>query len=352
MVVVLLGAGAAGLSVATSSGTHGSATQTTGLRVVSTIPANTLPSAPVSPPTTAFAAPPPAPRPTPTTSSAWRQQVISVVGSAQDVAPTPQALYWLETPGANVQTSPLLVIPVRYDEATHAITKGPSMSGDIGDPALTVTGGWVWVVVGIGGAVAVEQFDPLTMARRVQETLTVPQSLNSLVTPILAATVNGPLWVAAGDDLWALNPSTGAVEKEFDAVTGNPVTVANVLGITSPSVAATGTGVWVAVRTGMLGTVSELSSSGLNTIAPPSSSQYTNTYDGAMGFSLAVSDGVLWLGNGQNGFQCADPATGDIRATEALPSAFLEDAYALNGVVYAFDGNDLVAITPPAACFG
>jgi len=102
----------------------------------------------------------------------------------------------------------------------------------------------------------------------------------------------------------------------------------------------------------MMGGVSEASSDGLKAIAPASSYEDTNVYHQAMGFSVDVSDGVLWLGNVLNGFQCADPETGAIRATEAMPIAFFEDPYALDHVVYAFDGSDLVAISPPAVCFG
>ena len=90
--------------------------------------------------------------------------------------------------------------------------------GHVGSPAITVTGGWVWVVVGVGDDVVVEQLDIsrlLSIAKQIRS-----QSRTTCcragVDPVLTATINGPLWVAGGEDLWALNPSTGAIETEFN----------------------------------------------------------------------------------------------------------------------------------------
>ncbi len=319
----------------------------------------------------------------------WPEQVIADVGSAEDVAPTAQALYWLSLPGSPSNGVRETVAPRRYDESTHQVTSGPSITGyGIGDPAITVTGGWVWVVLGGTKSVEVVQYDPRTMDIHKEQTFPIAQLPTATVdTPILSATVNGPLWIAAVDDLWALNPSTGTIETEldsgypissmstdptgtrlyvggngnsltlpgevteYDAETGHWLGLDTFGDVGPPTVAAATGAVWVASQGGTMGGVVELSSHDLSTIGPSDQGGFSTTYDQQMGFSVGVSDGVLWLGNVLNGFQCADPGTGAIRSTEFMPAEFITDPYARDGVVYAIEGPRLVAITPPAACF-
>jgi len=79
----------------------------------------------------------------------WPRRTITGTGTVQDIAPTSQALYWL------VVTTPasaafMTVTPVRDDLGSLQMTGGSPLTGVVGSPALTVTGGWVWVVIGQG----------------------------------------------------------------------------------------------------------------------------------------------------------------------------------------------------------
>jgi hypothetical protein len=82
-------------------------------------------------------------------------------------------------------------------------------------------------------------------------------------------------------------------------------------------------------------------------------------YAGTMGSAATISGGVLWVTRIQH-LTCADPATGAVRATEALPgvSAF-GGAVALAHELFVEGQNaeggpfgSIQAVNPPAACWG
>ncbi|HVC71193.1 MAG TPA: hypothetical protein VNC61_13135 [Acidimicrobiales bacterium] len=242
-------------------------------------------------------------------------------------------------------------------------------------------------MVGDGAEALVEQLDPTTLAVHSERRLPVTDTLHpSLYSPVLTATVGGPLWVAAGEDIWALNPSTGVIETEFDA--GNQIgsmstapdgTLLYTIGLTSDdggsivteydartgrqlnrsdqqaavgagTVAATNGGVWVSYRTGMAGPALELSSKDLSKIAPPNNPNGPfDTFDQIMGVGSGVSEGVLWL-TSSNEITCANPSTSVVRASE---SATVSDPVAIGGLLYALPpSGGVVVITPPKTCFG
>ena len=201
-------------------------------------------------------------------------------------------VYWLSQPGALSNNGAPVTI---YEDSpiSGQVTKGPSFTGFIGSPALTDTAGWVWIVVGVGDNVVVKQLDPSTLAIHASESLPVNDGAAPQVNATLTATVDGPLWMAGGEDLWALNPSNGAVEAEidtgnwigsmstdpagsllyvdgqtsatggiavteYDAQTGKELLRVEkplylVLAVGTGSIAATKSGVWVSVRYGMAG---------------------------------------------------------------------------------------------------
>ena len=316
-------------------------------------------------------------------------RTIASTGTAQDIAPTSDGVYWLSQPGL-ISNTGAPVIVYEYDPVSGRVTKAPSTTGFIGSPALTVTGGSVWIVVEVGNSVVVEQLDPTTLASDFRESLPVKDHVGSLppspVLPVLTATVDGPLWVAGGEDVWALNPSTGAVETEFDAgneitsmstdptgsllftsgrSTGFPMVVTEYDAQTGQqmrqseqgaivpgTVAATNGGVWVSARGGNAGGAFELSATGLNEIAPPASEgQGFGTFDQIMGVGSSISERTLWLTSlAASSLTCADPATGAVRASESsqvfTPIARGQQLYA---VVWP---GTVVVITPPAKCFG
>ena len=335
--------------------------------------------------------------PTKPTANTWPMRTIVQIGTAQDIgqdiAPTADGVYWLTDTPTSIAPAPTVNMPFRYIPASGRVIGGTSITGTVGSPAITVTGGWVWAVVGVGDDAVVEQLDTSTLALISRESLPVKDNLfGPGVDPVLTATVDGPLWVAGGEDLWALNPSTGAIETEFN--TGNE--------ITSMSTDPTGTllytgaegsrvrpgshriqrtdrsrdeagiptglrgsrrcchirrGSWVSFRTGMAGESIELSANGLSQIAPPPQTNGAafGTYHEIGGVGASVSEGTLWVTSPATGatvtLTCADPATGTVRASDSVQRG-VEDFIASGSLLYVFHDNELVGITPPAKCFG
>jgi hypothetical protein len=267
-----------------------------------------------------------------------------------------------------------------------------------GSVLLTATGGWVWMVVAVGDDLVVRQLDPSTLALHASKSLRVKDGVSPVgppfIYPAMTQTVDGPLWVSAGDDLWALNPSTSVVETQFNAgndilsmstdpsgnllYAGGETTTDDEANVTEfnahtgqelmrtsfeangPLVAATTGGVWVSTRSGMAGGVVELSVASLERIAPPASTdQGLGTFYAMSGVGSSVSEGTLWLtglGIGDDpSLTCADPTTGAVRASESPVSVFAP--IASGHLLYAVESLDsgvgeVVAIAPPAKCFG
>jgi hypothetical protein len=323
----------------------------------------------------------------------WPERTIASVGQAQDIAPTSTGVYWLSQPGALSNNGAPVTI-YEYNPLSGHVTKGPSFTGFIGSPALTDTAGWVWIVVGVGDNVVVKQLDPSTLAIRSSESLPVEDGASPQVNATLTATVDGPLSVAGGEDLWALNPSNGAVEAEFDtgnwigsmstdpsgsllyvdgqtsATGGMAVTEYDaqtgkelerveeplylVRAVGTGSTAATNSGVWVSVRYGMAGGAFELSAHGLALIAPPPSKAETfGTYDQFMGIGSGVSEQTLWLTSNAHipTLSCADPTTGAVRASEPTPVAVFAPIASGTRLYALASPGAIVVITPPAKCF-
>ena len=70
------------------------------------------------------------------------------------------------------------------------------------------------------------------------------------------------------------------------------------------------------------------------------------------GVETGVSEGTLWLSNAK-ALTCANPTTGAVLASDSIPAQErVSDAIASDRTLYAFDNADLLAITPPANCFG
>jgi hypothetical protein len=329
-------------------------------------------------------------------SNQWPQRTIAAVtGEVQDIAPTSNGVYWLANNNAqSVSLTPTTVF--RYNPTTGRVLKGPSsITGLVGSPALTVTGGWVWIVAGVGADIVAEQLNPSTLALHAKESLSVRNTLFPPPTPApnLTATVDGPLWIAGGEDLWALNPVTGAVETEFDTgneiasmstdpsgsllYTGGQTTPAGGMSVTEynaqtgeelersdqqdaitvGTVAATSGAVWVSYRTGMLGSSVGLSANGLRVIFPPPNvdpSSHTKYCD-LMGVWASVSEGTVWLTNlGQNNsgtVTCAHSTTGAVPASEETRVAVF-GPIASGQLLYAVTlSGGVVVITLPPACF-
>ena len=254
---------------------------------------------------------PKVPPTTPTTTKPnlgqWSERTVIRTGPAQDIIPTSDSVYWLSTPG-QPSASPQPVTPMRYNSGSGQVTKGPSLTGFVGSPSMTVADGWVWVVAGVGNNVVVEQFHPTTLALHATHTLALKTTVGGYpANPVVTATTDGPLWVGSENDLWKLSPSTGAPEAEFNiggvdissmstnptgtllyvggsntlpvnaieypvtteynAQTGAELYRVALQGATTETVAATSNGVWVSFETGLAGIALELSAHGLHQIA-------------------------------------------------------------------------------------
>ncbi len=340
-----------------------------------------------------------APSTTESNSREWPSRVITTNGNLQDIVPIQRAVYWLSIGGPQVGTTEILVTPMRYDLSTGALETGPGISSDdISSGDLAVAGGYVWVAVGSGTKVVLVSLDSTTLAVRDRVSLPVKNDLSTaspdIIDPVITSTTNGPLWAAGGEDLWALNPVTGAIETEFntgdeiaslstdpaghllytggvmdysgdwrvgeyDAHTGKELLQTVGEAVSAPIVAATTGGVWVSQRFGMSGAAVELSASALKRLAPPTSElQGFGTYDQIGGVWSSVSEGTLWLTSASQvaNLVCADPATGAVRASELTtlgPFAPIAIGHVLYALTSPLGGvSNVVVIAPPAKCFG
>ena len=105
----------------------------------------------------------------------------------------------------------------------------------------------------------------------------------------------------------------------------------------------------------MAGNAFELSATDLTRIAPPASAtRGFGTFEQIMGVSSSVSEQDS-LATSTNDLTCADPTTGAVRATEST-SVAISSTVADGSNLYAIASSegspdDVVVITPPAACF-
>ncbi len=344
--------------------------------------------------------PPTTPSTAKSSTGQWPSRTITTKGTFRSIVATESAVYWLSFGGPQqLGSRPTMATPVRYDPTSGEVNKGPGISGDIASGDLAAAGGSVWVAVGSGPDVVVVRLDPTTLAIRDRISLPVRDHLSIAgpltIYPVITRTINGPVWVAGGEDLWALNPATGAVETEFDAgdeiyslstdptgsllYTGGEENAnenewsvkeydaqsgkdrVNIQGesVWHPTVAATTGGVWVSLLSGNAGGQAELSggaggavelsAKSLQLVAPPPSErQGFGPFVAEGGVESDVSQGTLWLapaslgGGNSPTLTCANPATGTVRANESTNLAPFE---------FIAEGHTLYALTSNALAF-
>ena len=372
--LLVLSACSAGRSLATRG--HSAPTS------VTTSPSTSSPRSSSSLTTTTSTA---APSPFTTTARAWPSDLVvgTGVGTVSDLNPTTDALYALDQApiGGDSHTS---AQPIRYDLITHRVLFGaPIADAD----AMTVTGGWVWVVardVNGSPAIVVYKLDPTTL------TLVGQQSLGAafyeFMTTTLSATVDGPLWVAGGSTLYALSPETGAILHEVppgmdissistspdgtvlyavgnEDTANQPVVIVELdahnghtlarqveqgSGEDLAAAAAATAGAWVAIRGGMHGDTALYERTDLRAVTTPGS--YPSPFDWAMWESVNVSGDTLWLVSLQ-GLTCADPTTGTVRMGEPQVPSQVDSVVANGGILYGGGAGGLSVISAPRACF-
>lgn len=341
------------------------------------------PSAPSNalPPTTT------SPAAIPNTPTAWPSDLVvgTGTGTVTDLNPTTDAVYALDRApiGAGPHTS---ARPLRYDLITHRVLFGAPISDA---DAMTVTGGWVWVVGSApngASGVVVYTLDPDALTTVATKTLLVSEPGDfEVVTGTLTATAGGPLWVAGGGNLYALSATTGAILHELPAgMTASSLSTSpdgSVLyvggrrdlaplvlseldahsgrllasesetdGVGDTRVAGTNGGVWVSFRTGMMGVAVLHDKTGLRAVPTPQY-PFPSPFEQGMGVTTNVSDGTLWLAGLQR-LACADPLTGALRVSEPPVESQIDTVVASGGTLYGGGTGGLSVISAPRACFG
>ncbi len=252
-----------------------------------------------------------------------------------------------------------------------------------------VTGNTVWVLSSYSGSSAVlTGYNGKTLAPAGTVTVPVSGQLPSAPQGVLASGSDGDLYVAAGSAVAVVNPQTHQVIKQiptsgpisslavspggsklfvgtgafrllaYNPVSGAPLGSSAMTGLSSTggNLVATSGGVWGMVGIGMSGWVWFAPNGDL--------SQVVRVSQGA-GAGLdsvpTFSGGAVWIG-GSHTLACADPATGQVRASTAIPTDkgiveyFGSVTVAGNGRTYALYQNQaaqqfgVATLTPPAAC--
>jgi hypothetical protein len=165
-----------------------------------------------------------------------------------------------------------------------------------------------------------------------------------------------------GSTLYAIANAVGTRPIEVYEVslqTGTIVASKGILGVGGDVTAVRG-GVWVAYRTGMLGTAQLLSSGNLAVVAsrPATGPVPVPGSSEAMGISVIVTGGTAWLTD-LTAIVCANASTGQVLDAASLPSGVGEFwvVGAIGRSLYAAEtrgsgpGPALVKVATPTACW-
>ena len=282
---------------------------------------------------------------------------------------------------------------VRIDPGSGAVLQSVPFSSPVANPPV-VMGGTVWVVSSYGDARAVLLgFDAQTLTQVRSVTVPAIGQLSSAAQGVLAAGPDGNLYVAAGELVAVVNPASGLIVQRVQQPEGPVSSVAvapeggtiyvttfhassqtlQVLtysltegGVETNSstvrsggggnLVATSGGVWGTLGSGMSESVWFAPGGDLSSASP-----YVRDVGGGGYLTVpTLANGALWIG-GTHALTCANPATGSVLASAAVPADHGAAEY-FGSVVYA-DGNaysyysdnlsqtqGLAELTPPAAC--
>jgi hypothetical protein len=243
--------------------------------------------------------------------------------------------------------------PSAFEGFALAVTAGPGRSIWVGYDRTVVE------VSTTTGAV----LRLLTMPSGDVSTLTTSLDHRLLYVSLSYPTVDGTIVDAqviefnqSGTQLVATgaSPSSSPV---YDSVNGGQV-----LGVPG--------GVVFSARSGMHGGTEILTASTLTAVPPPGLSNKTpllkspaDVFGWPMDASILYGGGSLWISNGWGVLACIDPVTSAVRAFEGQPTTpgnvfhmsgaqlQLLGTDAAHRALFALAGNDLYAITAPAACW-
>jgi hypothetical protein len=325
-----------------------------------------------------------------TVSPAWPSRSMPLNGVPEDLVAGSDAVYGLVStnPQAPVGEAPTSVF--RYEPANDSVAYGSDLPG-LSEVALS--GNSVWAVAPparMPGAAVLYRLDPTSLKVKAKIALVVTATMFPQGGAALAAGPDGPVWVGAGEQLFAIDANSGSIISSLE--TGEQIVSlsvepsgallytasqsssaalvvternahtgaaqarnANLPAIAGGTVSATSKGVWVSYRTGMLGTAELLASSGLTATFPPAGNSLDqgSPWQVMMGITAMVRSGVVWAsasGAVPPYLLCADPDTG---AVQAIDHALVSDVTVLGSNLYATAGrNELLLVTPPAQCGG
>jgi len=277
--------------------------------------------------------------------------------------------------------------PVSGDVVTQVPYTSP-ISGFSNRPV--VTGNTVWVLSSYSGAnVVLTGYNGKTLAPAGTVTVPVSGQVSSAPQGVLTSGSGGDLYVAAGSSVVLVNPQTHQVVRHiatsgqvsslavtpdgsklyvgagaFKLLAYNPATGA-LLGSSAMTGLSTG-GNLVATSGGVWGTVG-IGMSEWVWFAPRGDLSQVVRVSQGPGAGLdsvpTSSGGAVWIGGSQK-LVCANPATGQVMASTAIPTDngvveyFGNVTVAGNGRTYALYQNQaaqqsgVAALTPPAACSG
>jgi hypothetical protein len=282
---------------------------------------------------------------------------------------------------------------VRINPVTGQVLSQVSYTSPISDFANrpVVTGNTVWVLSSYdGSSVVLTGYNGKTLAPAGTVTVPVSGQVSSAPQGVLTSGSDGYLYVAAGSAVAVVNPATHVVIRQIPTsgqvssvavvpdgsklyvATGaltllayNPVTGAQLgsssmtgLSSTGGNLVATSGGVWGTVGIGMSEWVWFAQKGDLTRVV-----RVSQGAGAGLDSVPTFSGGAVWIGGSQK-LTCANPATGQVMASTAIPTDngvlehFGSVTVAVNGRTYALYQNQaaqqsgVVTLTPPAACSG
>ncbi len=253
-----------------------------------------------------------------------------------------------------------------------------------------VAGGTVWVLSSYSGSdVVLTGYNDKTLALAATVTVPVSGQLSGTPQGVLTSGSDGYLYVAAGNAVAVVNPQTHLVVRRvatsgpvsslsvapdgklyvgtgafrllaYDPATGAPLGSSAMIGLSSTggNLVATSGGVWGTVGIGMSEWVWFAPNGDLSRVI-----RVSQGAGAGLDSVPTFSGGAVWIGGGQK-LACANPATGQVMASTAIPTDngvveyFGSVTVAGNGRTYALYQNQaaqqfgVATLTPPAACSG
>ena len=369
--VIVVAGLSAGVAVLVSN--HGSPPAAGGGPLTTSAPASVSSSAPATPLPVSSGA---ATQPSAIDGGPWGAELIDHATFAQDSLVAGDGALFAISPGFLDRINP----------ATGAVADVPVASPAPGPPV--VSGHTVWVAsYQSGGAVDLQGYDASTLAHVASWQATAIGACSSTPQGVLAAGPDGTLYVAAGLNVVAVDPSNGSTIHRYLLSSGLASSVAvspdgktlyvgagsfqlttfdvagfQVTGKSTLDIGGAG-GNLVATPVGVWGTVG-VGNSEWTWYAPQGNLAHEVRVGQGGGGGLAsvpaYSDGHIWIGGGQT-LLCADPSSGQVLTSANLPTdhgaqEYFSSVAVVGSQAYAYYQDEsaqrsgIAQMTLPTAC--